>query len=254
MIDSSGALLHASYAFMPNKLGFCGPDDRGRILEHLRESSVDDRLISTLKNFEAAYPFVHLIGSATGREPFDPKVAEAYWLGNELLEQVSPEQFYHFTTGGLKKKNRDDNRNLFLSLGNRALPHHTFYVLNTAMSVISDFHHSSAADPRRVVETLDNCRISWGKVVKVEKDSLLVRYRPIVLENGILQYAQPALKKLQYDREMPFCSHPRPGATVSMHWNFACQVLSATQVKNIRSYTERDLAATNFFLSTTKKY
>src|SRR5271166_5350756 len=178
-VNSSGILIHARHAFMPNKLGYCGPDDRGKILQSLQDSTVDEKLMSTLKNFEAAYPFVKLIGKSTGRDPFDYRVAEAYWIGNELLNQVPPDQFYKFALTDLHKKNRKEIRDLFLSLQNRALPHHTFYVLNSAMSVLSDHHHTSGSGPEALAETMDNCRISWGTVVKVEVDKLVVRYRPL---------------------------------------------------------------------------
>lgn len=253
-IDNAGALLHAKHAFMPNKLGYCGPDDGGEILRHLQESSIDDRLISTLKNFEAAYPFIRMIGKSNNKQPFDQKVAEAYWIGNELLGNVAAEEFYRFTLKELRKKNREEVRNLFLNLRDRAIPHHTFYVINTAMSVISDFHHTSNPDPRKISETMDNCRISWGRVLKVKKGKLLVEYGPLCLTNGKLSLSPEKVKKsIEYDPTVPPFGRVSPGDYVSMHWNFACEVLSNAQVRNIRNYTDSDVSSTNLFLEAMKR-
>ena len=247
--ESSGILLHARHAFMPNKLGYCGPDDRGKIQQCLEGSTVDGQLISTLKNFEAAYPFLRLIAKATGRESFDYKVAEAYWIGNELLNQVLPDQFYNFALTDLRKKNRAEIRDLFLNLQNRALPHHTFYVLNTAINVISDHHHTTAAAPKALTEMVDNCRISWGRVVRVEKDKLVVKYRPLGFKDGRIKFKPYALRKVSYDRELSPFDKIASGTPVSIHWNFACDVLSEGQLRNIEKYTIGDVNSTNFYLS-----
>ncbi len=253
-IDASGALLHAKHAFMPNKLGYCGPDDRGMILYHLQESSVDEKLISTLKNFEAAYPFIHLIGKSNGKDPFDRKVTEAYWIGNKLLGNVAPEEFYNFTINELRKKNGKEIRSLFLNLRDRAIPHHTFYVIGTTMSVISDSHHTSSPDPRKISETMDNCRISWGQVMNVEKDHLWVRYRPLRLTNGKISLAPKVTKKkIGYDPTVPPFGDIARGDCVSMHWNFACEILSEAQLRNIYTYTQRDVHSANVFLRAMKK-
>jgi Family of unknown function (DUF6390) len=252
-IESAGALFHAKHAFMPNRLGYCGPDDRGLILRHLQECSVDEKLISTLRNFEAAYPFIHLIGKSNQRKPFDRKVTEAYWIGNKLLNNVAPVEFFKFTINELRKKNSKDIRSLFLNLRNRAMPHHTFYVISTTTSVISDFHHTSGPDPRKLSETMDSCRISWGKVLKVGKDHLWVRYSPLCLVDGRIFLAPEVVKKnVRYDSTVPPFGNIAPGNYVSMHWHFACEILSEVQVRNISAYTQKDITSANVFLNAMK--
>jgi hypothetical protein len=246
---SAGALFHARHAFMPNKLGYCGPDDKGMILQHLQKSSVDDKLLATLRNFEAAYPFIHLIGKSNQREPFDLEVAEAYWIGNRLLKNVATRDFYNFTLDDLKKKNKEQIRRLFLNLGERALPHHTFYVINTATNIISDHHRSSAHEPRKIAEVMDNCRISWGKVLKAEKDHLWVKYRPLeITDNKISLGSEITKKNIEYNSAIPPFQKIVPGSYVSMHWGFACDILSDAQVRNISKYTQDDVKSANIFL------
>ena len=93
----SGVLFHAKHAFMPNFLGYCGPDERGRIQQSLEGGKTDDELVRTLRQFEAAYPFLGLIAKSTGREVFDYAVPEAYWIGNSLLTKVPASDFYRFS-------------------------------------------------------------------------------------------------------------------------------------------------------------
>ncbi len=253
LVDASGALFHAKHAFMPNKLGYCGPDDRGMILDRLRESTVDDRLVATLKNFEAAYPFIRLIGKSNQRDPFDLKVADAYWIGNKLLSNVSPKAFYNFALEDLRKKNGEEIRSLFLALRDKAIPHHTFYVISTTMSIISDFHHTSGANPNKLSETMDNCRISWGEATKIERDQLKIRYRPLRFEDGWLSLGPMKTKTIEYDRSVSPFDKIAVGDYVSIHWNFACEILSETQLRNIQNYTKKDIQAVNVFLEATKR-
>jgi Family of unknown function (DUF6390) len=247
-VDVSGALFHARHAFMPNRLGYCGPDDRGLILEHLQESTVDEKLVSILRNFEAAYPFIHLIGKSNHRDPFDQDITEAYWIGNKLLNNVAPKDFYNFTLTELGKKNGKEIRSLFQSLRDKAIPHHTFYVLSTTTSVISDIHHTSSPDPKKISEIMDNCRIALGTVLKVEKNRLRVKYRPLYFENKEVLLGDEATRKVEYDPNVPSFGRISEGDQVSLHWNFACDVLSGAQAKNLIAYTQRDIRATNLFL------
>jgi hypothetical protein len=252
MSEVHGALFHARHAFMPNKLGYCGPDDRGIIKARLQGSSVDERFLSILKNFEAAYPFIHLIGKSNQKDPFDPRVTEAYWIGNRLLNKVATEDYYKFTLNDLKKKNGKEIRALFLNLRDRALPHHTFYVISTALNIISDSHHSSTV-PGKIAETMDSCMISWGKVEKVEKEKLQVSHRPLRIADGKLCLDGAATKKVEYDPTVPPFDKVRPGDHVSIHWNYACAILSKNQVKNIITFTEHDIKSANVFLQAMKR-
>ena len=71
-----------------------------------------------------------MIAKSTGRKPFDYDVAEAYWIGNPLLDSVKPVEFYEFTHKGLNAKlQKKDSKLLFKQLGAVAKPHHTFYVM-----------------------------------------------------------------------------------------------------------------------------
>jgi len=244
----AGVLLHAKHAYMPNNLGYCGPDDRGRILQAIRESAVDDRLLGVLKNFEAAYPFIHFIAKSTGRDPFDYDVTEAYWLGNRLLSGVSPSGFYEFTHRGLKTKtDKDEMRKLFAALKSQPVPHHSFYVLSIWSRSERALNHPEmdSKTSRSVEQLMDNCRISWGKVIEARGTTLRVEYSPLKIHDGKLAISTPVTRKVQYDPEVPSFRNLKSGDNVSIHWNFACEVLTPVQLRNIKKYTLGDVKAAN---------
>jgi Family of unknown function (DUF6390) len=245
----SGALLHAKHAYMPNRLGFCGPDDHGLILQHLQESNVDDRFIAILRDFEAAYPFVHLIGESNQAKPFDRKVVEAYWIGNSLLSRVPTASFYNFALKDLRKKNREDIHQLFLRLRDQAIPHHTFYVLGSALEILSSDHHTTGPNSEKISDIIDNCRISLARVLERRDRELVVQRQRVRIERGKLRVGQPQVNTISYDPSIPPFGEIAPGQRVSVHWNHACEVLSGSQAKNLRKFTERDLESVNRFLT-----
>ena len=90
-----GLLLFARYAFMPNRLGFCGgPNERGLFEACAADQSSPD-LRDWARQFEGAYPYLVLIARANNlTDPLDYRVVEAYWLGNDLLDHVGMAPFY----------------------------------------------------------------------------------------------------------------------------------------------------------------
>ncbi|HME18977.1 MAG TPA: DUF6390 family protein [Nitrososphaerales archaeon] len=253
-LTESGILLHAKHAYMPNSLGYCGPDDRGLILQHIEESKGGEDLASTLKGFEAAYPFLRLIARSAGKEVFDYAVPEAYWIGNSLLEKVETPEFYRFSHHELAGKDPREVKKLFKASGGRAKPHHTFYVMSTyATSSVADGPNLSEDGQRKVQGLIDNCRISWGEVQEVGRKKLAVRYRPVSVGDSRLALSGPVVRKVSYNPEVRSFSKVKPGDWVTMHWDYACEVVNPRQLRNIAKYTEIDIAATNRILGTSPR-
>jgi hydrogenase maturation factor len=248
-VKDSGILLHAKHAYMPNSLGYCGPDDRGLILRHIEESKGGEDLSATLKGFEAAYPFLRLIARSTGREVYDYRVPEAYWIGNSLLDRVQTPEFYRFSHHELVGKDPKEVKRVFKAVGGRARPHHTFYVMSTyATSSVADGPNLTQDGRRKVQGLIDNCRVSWGQVEEVGRKKLTVRYRPIGVDDGGLALSAPVVRRVDYNPEVRSFSKVKPGDWVTMHWGYACEVVTQRQLKNIAKYTEMDIRATNEIL------
>jgi hypothetical protein len=239
-----GELLHAKHALMPNSLGYCGPDENGRILEHLRSSSTSEGLLSTLSRFEAAYPFIRMIAKSTGRRTFDYEVAEAYWIGNRLLDSVKPSHFFEFAHQGLASPlKKEDAKTLFRELGPIAKPHHTFYVLG-----MYSRSGGAPANQKKLLQLMESCRISWGKVLEVGEKRLTVESSQLTASGGQLGLSRPMAREIGYDREIWPFEEIKTGDWVSIHWNFASERLTRNQLRNIRKYTALDIQVTNAFV------
>lgn len=251
-VEDAGEMLHTKHAFPPNNLGYCGPDVRGRIRDYLHGDSSGESLLPFLTKFEAAYPFVRMIAKSSGMSPFDYRVTEAYWIGNTLLDEVQPADFLEFTRKDLISSRRTMGRKggglrseeaklLFRNLGAMAKPHHTFYVL--------DMYSRSVENPEskeKLLELMDSCRISWGKVLEVKRDTLIVE-RPGLMFSGdeMLALTRPKKTEVGYDPEIRPFDSIRRADWVSVHWNFASEKLTISQVRNLKEYTAHDLRATN---------
>lgn len=248
--NQAGELLHTKHAFPPNTLGYCGPDIRGRIQDYLHNHSDRDDISSVLKRFEAAYPFVKMIGKSNGRDPFDYHVAEAYWLGNSLLDNVEPAEFFSFVHQDLSPSRKlvekgdgmrkDEVKSMFGELGGSARPHHTFYVLG-----IHARQNVKSAAKDKLLKLMDSCRISCGMVMEVKRDTLVVERRSLTLKEEMLSLARPNRKEIRYDPEIESFSKIHPGEWVSIHWDFACETLTGRQLRNLKRYTALDIEATN---------
>jgi len=245
-MKSDGVLFHAKHAFMPNSLGYCGPDEKGQIQRELEGNRSDEELVQTLQKFEAAYPFLKLIAKSSGREVFDYSVPEAYWIGNGLLDRVPVSDFYSFSHHETRGRDPEKVREVFRRLDGVAPPHHTFYVMSTyATSAVPDGPNITNQAKGKLAEVVDNCRISWGTVRKVGKDELQVEVRRVDFDDGGLSLARPAVKRVRYNPEVRPFGTVRAGDVVSIHWNYACDVLTPRQARNIARYTDTDIRLTN---------
>lgn len=248
-MKKSGVLFHAKHAYMPNNLGYCGPDENGRIREELENGGSGDGLVETLQKFEAAYPFLQLISRSTGREAFDYAVPEAYWIGNSLLERVAVPEYYRFSHRELMGRDPRKVKEFFRALGGAALPHHTFYVLGTFVAPpFTDGRSLSNEAQKKILESMDSCRISWGRVTRVGREELEVIARPLELKEGRLALAPPKVKRVRYNPLVEPFRTIREGDVVSLHWSYACDLLTKRQQANISRYTGADIGLINRLL------
>jgi hypothetical protein len=90
-----GPQVFARYAFMPNRLTYCGGDDNRALFDYCMAGITDPGLRGLLLKFSGAMPYLRLIARCNGiADAFDARVVEAYWLGNELLQGVEARALY----------------------------------------------------------------------------------------------------------------------------------------------------------------
>lgn len=243
-VGAAGALRFGRYAFPPNQLGYCGPDDHAALLEYVARAQPDQGLVELERRFDGAYPYLALIAAANGiPDPFDERVVDAYWIGNSLLGNVGASRFYESLRS--RFRSRMEGRSfdwLAGKLGFGAMPHHNFHVFDvyTRAGLMND---STAPI---LLETMDACRVSWGEVVAVEGDHLLIRRPPLVLAAGRLGLGEP--RPVRVTRQVDglgFVADARPGDQVSVHWSWACEVLPPEAHARLCAATQRCLALAN---------
>lgn len=241
--DCEGILKCARYAFMPNKLSFCGPDKNRDLLHYCQTEEIDRGLNLILEKFQTLYPYLKLIARANRiRDPFDQRVIEAYWIGNELLENINKSALYNYLIDEqqLKKKlsgnllRRTTNK---VALG--AKPHHSFHVLNV-------WKKAGDLDEAQTLSAMDLCRISWGEIKNIEKPYLEVKYHPLVLEKDELKLGSLIPQRVLFEiSDDSFIKEPQVGQWISFHWGFACELLNKTQIAYLKKYTQESICLVN---------
>jgi len=245
-----GALLAARYAFMPNKLRYCGGDANSELFHYLNEGESDDGLKGILGEFAAMFPYLKLIADANKIfDPFNYRVVEAYWIGNELLENVSMKDLYRHMVDGqnLKKKFKLDTlEKVFGKLRVGAKPHHSWHVLNIPKS-------KTHYPVEHTLETMDECRISWGKVKETKNQGsnetagkTMIQYKPLVVEEGRIGLGETIDKEVWSEvNDQAFVGGLKQGDWISTHWGWLCDKLTETQVANLEKWTQHNLNLVN---------
>ncbi len=238
-----GVLRCSRYAFGPNRLHFCGPDANREIWDYVNAGFTDFGLQKLLTGFEVLYPYLKRIARSNHIEdPFDPRVVEAYWLGNELLDAVDRGELHTYLADDLRLKDRltlPKWRILEGRVGAGMLPSHTYHVLNVPKKM---GHQEVEAS----VEFMDSCRISWGRVRAVDGPKITVLFEPLVVVEGALALGEPTektvLRRLEADYDIEMLT---VGQWITMHWDVPCEVVHSSTVKRLRRYTESALRIAN---------
>jgi hydrogenase maturation factor len=248
----SGAFTCARYAFAPNYYQYCGPDTRGEFGEYLKAQVSDGGLVESLSKFESLYPYLNAIAHANGlADPFDPRVVNAYWLGNSLLETISPQDTYLTLKQAQKLSKRLSIKNLNLVLGKidrHPRLHHSFHVFD----VFTQKGHPTLS---HTVETMDQCRISWGQIINTKSEvrnpkqiinsnfKIEIKTQKLIYNNGKLSFKPITREIMVIEPELG--KKLRVGDWVSVHWGFVCDKLNESQVKNLQKYTLHHLRLAN---------
>lgn len=220
------------YGFMPNRLGYCGPDRNNLLFQYGVEGAVDPELPPLLTQFLGPLPYLKAIASGSGIDDiFDERVVEAYWIGNELLEHVRARELYEALQERFRKQLSPRMMELVAGkVPSGARPHHSFHVF--------DVWRQAGRLDGNVLGTMDNCRISWGTVQSVDGGAVMVDRRPLIMRDGGLGLGQGqpyAATRLLEGKG--FVSELMPGDVVTMHWGWICERLSGQQLAQLERYT-----------------
>ena len=230
----SGPKIAAIYGLIPNKLGLCGP--RQDLLRKFITGQLSiPQTIPVLEKFEAAYPYYQLIAKKNRiSSPFNKRVVEAYWLGNNLLNKVKISDLRQLIVekfsgpGRLPKKLALEKA---AKIPDDSRPHHSFHVM-----VLGSI--TGSIDFTNKVKLQDTCRIGWGRIQEIKKNKIVVGYNPLVVKKTI-DFGRAKKKELIWDKDI--LPSVKIGDWISFHWNYAMQILNEENIINLHKYTQGTL-------------
>lgn len=239
---SSGALRFVRYAFPPNLLGYCGPEDHSALFEYGTAGVVDGGLRALARDFDGAWPYLELIAGAGGRDPLDDAVVEAYWIGGDLLRAVDTTAFGNSIEDRFRGRAGTSWSAVGDAIAAGALPDHAFHVF-CVYPWVGLMRTGVTGEPLRV---LDRCRIRSGRVVAVDGDVAVVAVRPLVLDGDRLLLGAEQVERLPWaSGGASMTAGISVGDRVTMHWDWVCERVSAAAAKRLELGTAAALALAN---------
>lgn len=241
--DGAGLVLFARYAYPPNELGYCGPDDHRALLEYGAAGAADPGLAQLARSFTGPWPYLTLLAGAAGiADPFDRRVVEAYWVGNPLLDDVDMTEFGKTLMERFRPKAGKSWDHLAEAIPAGAVANHSFHVFGVYPWVGL---LTSGRSPHPLHQ-LDRCRIRWGQVVSVSGDRVVVRFQPLAWDGTRLSLGAPEVETVTRALAgVGFVPHLSAGDWVSLHWDWVCDRIDQRQLADLRRYTGRQLEITN---------
>ncbi|HVL28878.1 MAG TPA: DUF6390 family protein [Acidimicrobiales bacterium] len=235
----SGIELFIRYAFMPNHLGYCGGNENELLLERAATGNADPRLTPLLTQFSGALPYLRSIAAANGiGDPFDRRVVEAYWLGNDLLNGVEAGDLY---------------KTLEERFGRQLPPKIREQVLRKPPEGAKPFHLFHVVDVYRHLEretvgmaAIESCRVSWGQVTAFDGAGVTVSRQPLVWVEGKLALGEARPERaVRSIGGLGFAEELAVGDWVSLHWGWVCERLDPRSLADLRRWTARHLELAN---------
>lgn len=235
-VEVGGVPLAARFSLATNRLRYCGPAEaetplyaaitRGESLAEARRA---------LLGFEALAPYLEAIARKHRRDPFDPEVVEAYWVGNELLRPFGRREFEALLDAlvgrGLPRSLAD---RLKSRLPEHPVPHHAFHVCFVGVGEVTGHVATTVAN-------MEACRPSWAEVLGVEHGKLHLSRSVLGLRDGRVALLPAARGEVPFDPQV--LPHVGRGDVVALHWGWPAYVLSKDQLLQLQRYTQLALQA-----------
>ena len=241
---SPGPVRFARYAFGPNRLGYCGPDEAGELFQQATIGQDLGRLRELAGQFEGAFPYLRLIALGNGiADPLDAAVVEAYWLGSDLADRVRPAAFGRSLEERFRSRIRGDGwRWLGAKPEAGAVPNHAFHVLD----VFPKVGMLRTGDVDNALKVMDSCRIRWGRILEHDGESLVVSAVPLEMADGKLRLGHPRVERIRgWVDGTGFVEDAAPGDVVAIHWDWACERLDAARLGALQRSTSAELRLAN---------
>ncbi|MGW5112687.1 DUF6390 family protein [Nocardia sp. NPDC004123] len=237
-VHVDGTEMFARYAYAPNALGYCGPPDSAG----LRGGS-SAAVRATAPLFSGAWPYLCVMSALTGIEdPLDARLVESYWLGGGVGAALDPAEVGAALLARIGPVAGQYWAHLSARLATEAAPNHSFHVLGVyPWSRLLD-----AAGEGPALRILDDCRITWARVIDRSDSQVVVRARRLSWNGLSLGLSRPEDRSLDVWHD-GYAAVPdvEAGDILAVHWNHLCGRLSPVQAAALATTTVRQIRVTN---------
>ncbi len=95
----------------------------------------------------------------------------------------------------------------------------------------------------QALHVLDRCRVRWGRIESVSDGSYLVSSEPLVWDGGALRLGPRRTESVTAAPDPNL--HLAVGDDVALHWDYACHVLTAPRLHQLRRDQMRHIDLAN---------
>jgi hydrogenase maturation factor len=230
-MKDSGLQLESRFSLAPNSLGFCGQKSAVVKFKKCISSNKCDGAKEELKNFIVLYPYLKTLSKILKKPFFSYSVIESYWLGNDELKKAKLKD-YSLLLDNFAKQGVPDFfiQELRAKKPKKFIPNHLFHVLFIGVG------KASGAVPFNL-ESINNCMIRWGKVIKLSKKEAIVNLNSLK-KNANSGYALTQIKA-QIPFDLKFTPDLKVGDMVVVHWNLIVKILTLDEEKNLEFWSAK---------------
>jgi|GEM_PF-861049 len=238
-----GIGLCARFGLAPNLRGYCGdPKFRNPFSNYLENPSKENsaRLRKELGKFGTQKAYLETIAEANGIDDiYNYDVAEAFWIGNKLLDSVKREDvvdLFEKKWVGRKFASKKRADEIVSNLPKKIPPlQHTFH------PYVAGFVSQKA---QKSAKNKDLCRPSWAKVVDCDfgNERIVVKRKPVVYSGGKFVFGKEKTERLPFKvGKIPLVEES--AKSVACHWGVAVMGLSKDEASRMASYARRVISS-----------
>ena len=237
----AGVLRFTRYAYPPNVLGYCGPDDHQALLEYASAGEADEGLDELARAFEGAWPYLALIAAANGdADPLDDDVVSAYWIGNDLLDRVPGDLLVRHLEDRFRPRVAGSVEPVVGPVLQGGVAHHSLHVLGVTPWI----GLLRAGHPDPAMEVVERCLIRWGRVVTAPDDGWTSVTVPTITWDGHhLALGPPRVEPFRCEVRGHHLADVQVDDLVGVHWEWVCDRLSRDEADALARTTRHNLAA-----------
>ncbi len=224
-----GSLLCARCLFSPQ-----GEKDAERLYQFVVAKD-DDTFVKEIIKKYPVYSLLRLISAKNKADPFNLKVVEAYWIGNEFLDNITTDDLGLILKSYGRFSSHIDKLlflNAKLGATERLPAHHAVFVMLQTLDITDVIPH---------LPQINASLIRWGTVHAVYPDSVLMHTACLARDEKYALREQE--ETIPYD--VAFAGGIKIGDTLALHHGMAIFPLSLLQLAFLKRCTEKTITVFN---------